>query len=232
MGYRLLSISGDSKFLELLRACASRTGNTLSTAGMGAQGLQLVMDRRPDLLFLDTQISDMEGLACLKILRQTDQGRDLPVIVVNIRKADADVIEAYEWGADDYILKNCAPEELAWRIRAVLRRRFERPEQVGFAMSLGPVGLDPSRHECRVRDKRVMLKGRQFELLEILMRKAGRVLSRIYLLEAIWGMNRSANTRAVDVAVSRLRKALGPGAGRLIETIERFGYLFRDPGRI
>jgi DNA-binding response OmpR family regulator len=137
------------------------------------------------------------------------------------------VANAFDWGADDYILKGCQIPELLARIRAVLRRRFERAEPSGYAVARGPIALDPSRHECRVRKKIIALRPREFELLEILMRKAGRVLSRHYLLETVWGMNREAGTRAVDIGVSRLRQALGPHGSAWIETIPRFGYRCR-----
>lgn len=229
MAYRLLSLGDDPRFIGLIRSCAGAAGYQLETLNLGTLGMKAVRELRPDLVFLDVRIADMEGLTWLKMLRQTDEGKDLPVVVAGDRKTDAEVAEAFEWGADDFVLKECDPAELSARIRAVLRRRFERQEVLGQAMSLGPVLLDPSRHECRVRGKRVDLNPREFELLEILMRKAGRVLSRVYLLETIWGMSRYANTRAVDVGISRLRRSLGKRAGRLIKTEERFGYVFRLP---
>ena len=92
--------------------------------------------------------------------------------------------------------------------------------------------MDPGRHRCYVGGKEVELRPREFELLEILMRKAGRVLSRPYLLESVWGMSSAANTRAVDVTVSRLRKALGGKAGKWVESVEKFGYRLCDPDEI
>ena len=229
MGYRLLLISGEAKFTALVRKRSEMAGYTIDIVAKGVEAMQSIEQSKPDLVFLDTKMPDMEGLAWLKMLRHTETGSDIPVIVASHQKDETEVAEAFEWGADDFILKSCDPIELTARIQAVLRRRFEREEQLGYAMTIGSIHLDPARHECRVRDKRVELKARQFELLEILMRKAGRVLTRVYLLESIWGMSRDASTRAVDVGISRLRVALGRRAGSQIETVERFGYRFRLP---
>lgn len=225
----MLLVSEDSKFEALVKQRAETAGFSFTGVAKGVRAMEEIEQRQPDLVFLDVKIPDMEGLAWLKMLRHTEAGKEIPVIVASHHKDEAEVAEAFEWGADDFILKSCDPVELAARIQAVLRRRFERDEQLGCAMSVGSIALDPSKHECRVRGNSIELKARQFELLEILMRKAGRVLSRVYLLEAIWGMSRDASTRAVDVGISRLRIALGRRAGSQIETVERFGYRLRNP---
>jgi DNA-binding response OmpR family regulator len=226
MGYRILLV-GDAKQCgqSLLRNAVDWNLSVVS-APTATQAMSSLKDI--DLALLSLDLPDASGLAWLKMLRQTEPGRELPVLVAADRRSDADMAEAYEWGADDFILKDCDPGELLARIRAVLRRRFERKETAGCAVRVGPVSLDPARHECRVRDRLVPLRPREFELLEILMHKSGRVLNRAYLLETVWGMTREADTRAVDVGISRLRKALGLRAGAWIETIERFGYRFRS----
>lgn len=190
--------------------------------------MKAVTAGRVEIALLGTDIADMSGLSLLGMLRQTEQGRQLPILLLNTQKTDGDVIAAFQNGADDYIQLPCSEGEIVARIRAVLRRRVERGAQVGQPMQIGPVLLDPARHECRVRGKKVALRPLEFQLLEILMRKAGRVLSRAYLLEAVWGMSSEADTRAVDAAVSRLRKAVGFRAGNWVETVERFGYRFRE----
>lgn len=193
------------------------------------QALERVFSRRPDLALLDLDLADMPGMTFLKALRATEQGRDLPVIVLSARKTDESVAEAFGLGADDYMVAPFDPRELVVRIRAVLRRKYERAEHWGSALSGGGIQIDPSQRRCIVDGKRVVLRPKEFELLEILMRKAGRILSRSYLLETVWDMSRSANTRAVDVMVSRLRRRLGRRAGRMIETVSKMGYCFRIP---
>lgn len=228
MGYSLLAVTDDRGFVSALKGVAAQGNYALVAAATGTQGMALAQHGQPDLVVLDSRLPDMEGLSWLKMLRQTEAGAGLAVVVASDRKDEEEMAEAFQWGADDYVAKACEALELTARLRAVLRRRFEREEVLGGPMSLGPVTIDPGRRECRVGRRRVTLRPREFELLEILMRKAGRVLSRVYLLESVWGMSREADTRAVDVGVSRLRRALGRRAARWVETLERFGYRFRD----
>lgn len=158
------------------------------------------------------------------------EGKDLSVIVMGEKLGAEELTRGFELGADDCIVfRHYDPREFSARVRAVLRRRTSNAESHGETLIMGLVELDPSGHRCFVNGKEVSLRPREFELLEILMRKAGRVLSRPYLLESVWGMASTANTRAVDVTTSRLRKALGKIAGRWVESVERFGYRFSDP---
>ncbi len=210
-------------------ACAADGTYVLYLVGTGTEGLKVIHERACDLVLVDLDLPDIQGLAWLRMLRQTDPGKDLPVIVASDRRDDAELAEAYTWGADDYILKTCDPAEFLARMRAVLRRRFERVLPEAPLLKVGPVTLDPVRHRCLVGERSVELRPREFELLRTLMQKAGRVLNRAYLLESVWGMSREVNTRAIDVAVSRLRRALGRRAGAWLETVERYGYRFRDP---
>ena len=228
MGYRLISVSDEPQWSDRISAVAAQGEYGLEFFRTGSMAMKVILEHRPDMAVLDLKIADIPGLSWLKMLRQMDAGKNLPVIVANDNKPDDSVAEAFAWGADDYVLKSCDPPELLSRIRAVLRRHFEREEMLGAPMAVAGITLDPSRHQCHVRGKAVELRPREFELLEILMRKAGRVLSRVYLLETIWGMSRDANTRAVDVGISRLRRALGSRAAASIETIERFGYRFKE----
>ncbi|MBI5881993.1 MAG: response regulator transcription factor [Elusimicrobia bacterium] len=229
MSYRVLAIGGGTNMSALLGGCASEGNYILDIVETGTEGLRRITEHTPDLALVDIDLPDIEGLAWLKVLRQTDSGRGLPVIVASRRKTDDEVSEAFSWGVDDFVQKDCDPAELVARVRTVLRRRFEREERAGASLSLGDVALDPGRHRCSVRGTKVSLRPREFELLEVLMRKAGRVLNRAYLLETVWGMTSDADTRAIDVTVSRLRRALGSRAGSWVETVERYGYRFRDP---
>jgi two-component system, OmpR family, response regulator len=213
--YRLLALGLDPGFSELLQDCARERGLILESAVGESQTAAAVRERKPDLVF-----ADLEGLNWLKAL---PAGKALAVVVAADRATDAQVAEALDWGAEDVVRGRAS----AGRVRELFKLRFDRDERLGFVMTEGDVAVDSSRRECRVRGKAIALKPREFELLEILVRKAGRVLSRTYLLEAIWGMPADAGSRAVDVGVSRLRKALGSRAGRQVETVERFGYRFK-----
>lgn len=231
MAYRLLLVGDDKPWADPVSG-ALNADYMVGRVTSAASALERINADGCDLVLLDCDSSAAEGMTWLKALRHTDAGKQLPVIAASARKTDDMVAQAFEWGADDFVLKSVEPVELLARVRSVLRRRFEREASFGSAMTIGSVTLDPARHKCLVRSTPVKLNPREFELLELLMRKAGRVLSRAYLLETLWGMSRFANTRTVDVSVSRLRKALGARAGRWVETVERYGYRFKDPEEV
>lgn len=227
---RFLLISGDLSAKEMVEGCAAPGGWALDTAQGGAQGFKVLLASRPDLVLVDINAGGMDGLAWLEILREMREGKDLPVMLVGAKLTPEQMARGFELGADDcVVLHRCDPREFSARVRAVLRRRSPRAELPSAPLALGPVELDPGTHRCFSGGREVKLRPREFELLETLMRKAGRVLSRPYLLESVWGMASTADTRAVDVTVSRLRKALGKEAGAWIVSVERFGYRFSDP---
>lgn len=232
MAYRFLSVTCDEMWQEkVVRCLAGQTGIVAATAHL-SEAWKGVTTGEADLALLDLDLPALERLGWLRMLRQAEGGRRFPVVLASRRKNDAELAQAFELGADDYVLKSCDERELLARLRSVLRRRFEKDMLLEGVLSAGPVTLDKGRHLVAVRGKALRLNAREFELLETLLAKAGRCLSRPYLLETIWGMSRQADTRTVDVAISRLRKALGRRAARWIETIERYGYRFCDPADI
>ena len=226
-----LAITQNPSLLGLIQGFAKQANCTVDIAATGAQGFKSIIAGRPDLVFLDIAVKDIDALSWLGILREMREGKDLSVIAAGEKFGAEETARFFELGADDCILfRHCDPREFSARIRATLRRHTPAAERVIPALTLGPVELDSSRHRCLVAGKEVVLRPREFELLEMLMRKAGRVLNRPYLLECVWGMASSANTRAVDVTVSRLRRALGPKAAAWVESVDKFGYRFSDPG--
>lgn len=216
-------------FAEKVNRClAGQPGRVESTSSV-SEAWRKIFSGEADVLLLDLELPAAERLGWFRSLRQAEGGLKFPVVLAGPEKSDAELAEAFELGADDYVLKSCDERELLARLKSVLRRRFEKLMVQEGVVKVGAVSLDLSRHVCRVRGKALALNPREFELLETLLRKAGRVLSRPYLLETVWGMSAAATTRTVDVSVSRLRKALGPRAGRCIETVEGYGYRFLDP---
>lgn len=227
---RFLAISNNSHFLKILEDGGTTGNYAVETVKTGAQGFKAVIAARPDLVFLDAATPDMDPSSWLGILRDMREGKDLPVIITGEKLGHEEVASYFELGADDCVsTRLCDPRELAARIRATLRRHAPPAEIPACSLTAGPICLDPGKHRCYVDGKEVSLRPREFELLEMLMKKAGRVLSRPYLLECVWGMASTANTRAVDVTTSRLRKALGPRAGAWIGSVDRFGYRFAEP---
>lgn len=226
MPYFALVVDGDAAARGSL-AAALKGEFEVASCGLAREALdRLRSTRPPDIVIVDYDLPDMEGLTFLKVLRETELGRNLAVILTGRRNSDERVLESFEVGIDDHLPKPFDLREMVVRVRAVLRRRYERLEHFGAALKVGRIEIDPSQRLCLVAGKRVSLQPREFELLEILMRKAGRVLSRVYLLETVWGMGHTAQTRAVDVMVSRLRRRLGR-SGKSVETVSKLGYCLR-----
>jgi len=205
-------------------------GNEFSVESFEAAHLLLERLRAmpASLLVLDSDMPDMPGLALLRVIREASYGRDLPVILVSESKTKESLAEAFGLGVDDYLQKPYDLRELRVRVRAVLRRRFEALEQWGGPLTVGDIEIDPSQRRCLAAGRRVILRPLEFAVLEVLMLKAGRVLSRPYLLSNIWRSDSSAYLRAVDTVVSRLRKALG-AHGRMIQTVSKLGYCLVPP---
>lgn len=190
--------------------------------------LERLRARPASLLVLDADMPDMPGLALLRVIRESGYGRDLPVIFVAKQKTKEALAEAFSLGVDDFVEKPFDIRELRVRARAVLRRRFEAAEQWGGPLTVGDIEIDPSQRRCLAAGRRVTLRPLEFAVLEMLMLKAGRVLSRNYLLSSIWRSDTAAYQRAVDTVVSRLRKALG-AHGKMIETVSKLGYCLVPP---
>ena len=196
--------------------------------GTAHQLLERLRSSPANLLLLDSDLPDMPGIELLRVIRETVYGRDLPVIFISVNKTKESLAEAFGLGVDDYLQKPFDLRELRVRVRAVLRRRYEAMEHWGGPLAVGSIEIEPSQRRCLVDGERVNLRPLEFAVLEILMLKAGRGLSRNYLLNNIWHSASSADIRAVDTVVSRLRKALGR-YGKMIETVSKMGYYLAPP---
>lgn len=203
---------------------------SVTSCALAKDVLERLKSLKPDLLLLSLDTADIPGITFLSVLRETEQGKTLPVVALSGQRSEEIVLRAFDLGVEDCIAQPFDPRELVARCRTVLRRRYERTEHWGTPLAIAGIEIDPSQRRCMVGGKRLTLRPREFALLEILLRKAGRVLTRPYLLESVWGMSSSADTRAVDVMVSRLRRAIGPDAATMIETVSKLGYCFRAPG--
>lgn len=229
MHSRIFSLSADKDWeATAVEACRNLSCRVETSASL-VRGWEAISRGRLDLILLDVDHPSVERLCWFRLLRRTESGWGVAAILASSRRDENEIVAAFDLRADDFVPKDCDPAELAARIRAVLRRKIARERFEDNVLKIGVLALDLRRRRCLVRGARVQLDARLFELLEALMRASGRVLSRAYLLETTWGMSPEARTRAIDVAISRLRKALGPRAGRWIETVERIGYRFRDP---
>ncbi|MDP8959680.1 MAG: response regulator transcription factor, partial [Actinomycetota bacterium] len=189
----------------------------------GRQALRLFREWRPDLVLLDLMLPQVNGLDVLRRIRQESA---VPVIVVSAKNAEADVVAALELGADDYLTKPYSVRELVARIRATVRRAAATSDEPEV-LAVGEVVLDLGRHELRVEGRAEVLPRKELALLQALMERPERVVSRDQLIDRVWGFDYVGDTRTLDQHVRRLRRRLEavPGGPR-IETLRGVGYRF------
>ncbi|HUJ90668.1 MAG TPA: response regulator transcription factor [Syntrophorhabdales bacterium] len=177
----------------------------------------------PDLVILDLMLPDADGFEVCKYLRKTDKLVSVPIIMLTARVGETDKILGLELGADDYVTKPFSPSELVARVKAVLRRREPRKEDVERIDIEGILSLDLQRHEVSVKGKKVELTSTEFRILQMLASKKGWVFSRDKILDYLWGNEKTVVDRTVDVHIKHLREKLGAGA-KLIKNIRGVGY--------
>ncbi|MGD0236049.1 MAG: response regulator transcription factor [Syntrophorhabdales bacterium] len=177
----------------------------------------------PDLIILDLMLPDADGFEVCKYLRKTDKLAAVPIIMLTARVGETDKILGLELGADDYVTKPFSPSELVARVKAVLRRREPRKEDVERIDIEGILSLDLQRHEVRVKGGKVDLTSTEFRILQLLASKKGWVFSRDKILDYLWGNEKTVVDRTVDVHVKHLREKLGTAA-KLIKNIRGVGY--------
>jgi two-component system, OmpR family, phosphate regulon response regulator PhoB len=177
----------------------------------------------PDLVVLDVMMPELSGIQICRILRADPRLRRVPVVFLTARAEEADRIQGFETGADDYIAKPFSPRELMLRIQTILRRTGEDPADTPRLLTVGGIVLDIERHEAQIRGAPVELTATEFKLLRLLMERRGRVQTREHLLLNVWNYETEIETRTVDTHVRRLREKLGAEAD-WIETIRGVGY--------
>jgi two-component system response regulator CpxR len=219
---RILLVDDDAELCGLLGEFLRREGFTVSCEHDGIRGLEHAEDPEIDLVVLDVMLPGLDGFEILRRLRQRSK---VPVIMLTARGEDVDRIVGLELGADDYLPKPFNPRELAARIRAILRRYEPRPPSVGGRIEVNGVTLDPGTREVFVGGKRIDLTTFEFDILEMLVRSAGRVLSRDALMENFYNRKATPFDRSIDMHISHLRKKLERGE-TIIKTIRGVGYQF------
>ena len=222
----ILVIDDEPDILELVRFGLTQEGFSVETASTAAEGLEQVARRQPDLVVLDLMLPDMSGTEVCRRLRSNPETAALPVVMLTARSEEVDRVVGFELGADDYVTKPFSPRELALRVKAVLRRSGQ-PAGAERALVHGSLVLDLERHRCLVGDQPVDLTAKEFGLLQSLMSRPGRVLTREQLLEELWGSDVTVTHRTVDTHLKRLREKLAE-AGSYIHTVRGVGYRFTD----
>jgi two-component system phosphate regulon response regulator PhoB len=226
MTQRILVVDDEPDLLELVRVNLTQAGFEVETAPDGREALESVRRSVPDLVVLDLMLPDIPGTDVCRELRADPEFKRLPIIMLTARGDEVDRVVGFELGADDYVTKPFSPRELTLRVRAVLRRQSPRGEGEGILV-YERLRLDPERHRCFVEDAEVDLTAKEFDLLELLMRRPGRVMTRDRLLQEVWGFDVTVTSRTIDTHVKRLREKLG-SAGALIETVRGIGYRFSE----
>jgi two-component system phosphate regulon response regulator PhoB len=223
----VLIVDDERDLAELIDFNLKAAGFSTQVAATGAAALTAARQQRPDLILLDLMLPDMPGTEVCRHLRAETHLRDVLIVMLTAKGEEADRVRGFEVGADDYVTKPFSVRELVLRLKAILRRSGA-PRQGLAPLSLGPLKLDVSTHRFYVEGKEVPLTALEFRLLEHLMTRVGRVQTREQLLEEVWGLSSSLETRTIDTHVMRLRDKLGP-ARSFLETVRGIGYRILDP---
>ena len=226
---RVLVVEDENDIAGLIKHTLERSGDaSVEVVGRGDEALRSITGRPPDLVILDLNLPVLSGDEVCRILRQRQETRQIPIIMLTARTSESDRVTGLDLGADDYVTKPFSLRELAARVRAVLRRRRAAADEARQARYTGRhLVADFDAVAVTVDDKPIKLTRREFELLRFLVENRNRVLSRDRLLERVWGYDRFIETRSVDVHVGRLRAKLG-SAGQQIETVIGLGYRFNE----
>ncbi len=223
---RVLVVEDEDSFSDALSYMLRKEGFEVSVATTGPQALTEFDRTGADIVLLDLNLPEMSGTDVCRNLRTRSH---VPIIMVTARDGEIDKVVGLEIGADDYVTKPYSPRELVARIRAVLRRNAtETVEAAAPTLSAGPVRMDVERHVVSVAGETVPLPLKEFELLELLLRNAGRVLTRGQLIDRVWGADYVGDTKTLDVHVKRLRSKIEPepSAPRYLITVRGLGYKF------
>ena len=220
-------VEDDASIRELVAYALNNSGFEAEGFAAPADFWKAMEHRRPQLVLLDIMLPGEDGLQILKKLRSAPATRRLPVIMVTAKGSEYEKVMGLELGADDYIPKPFGMMELVARVKAVLRRTGSLPQEE--AVSAGPIRIFPEEHRVEVDGHEVALTLKEYELLSMLLRNRGVVLTRDRLLEEIWGYSFDGENRTVDVPIRTLRQKLGP-AGDLIETVRGVGYKIGGTG--
>jgi DNA-binding response OmpR family regulator len=224
MPSRVLIVEDEPDIRDLLAFHLEREGYLVSKARTGADGLRQIAASPPDLVLLDLMLPEIDGLEVCRRLRREPRTASLPIVMLTARGEEMDRVLGLELGADDYVVKPFSPKEVVARVRAVLRRGGAAVA-AGDPIVSGRLSIDLGRHVVLVAGVAVELTPKEFDLLRALAEARGRVLSREFLLDRVWGYAAAGEieSRTVDVHVRRLRMKLGAEGPRIV-TVKSVGY--------
>jgi len=221
---RILVVEDDGKMAELLRRGLTGQGHTVDVAPDGLKGLEKAQAMSFDVIVLDVMLPGADGLHLARRLRAG--GNRTPILMLTARDSAPDIVRGLDVGADDYLTKPFSFEVLAARLRVIARRTSAESSSV---LQVSDLALNTETHEVHRGKKALILTRTEFVILEHLMRRAGRVVSRDDLIEAAWGIDREVESNTLDVFIFQLRSKIeAGGAARLIQTVRGFGYTVRE----
>jgi two-component system response regulator MprA len=222
--HRILVVDDDARLAASLRRALSYEGHAVEVATDGPSALVAARDRPPDLVVLDVMLPGIDGV---EVCRRLRAGSDLPILMLTARDAISDRVAGLDAGADDYLVKPFAYEELLARVRALLRRREPAGREL---LRCADLVMDVAGHEVRRGDRLLELTALQFDVLEQFLRHPRQVLERDRLLQTVWGTDSDAISNVVDVTIAGLRARLETaGEPRLVHTLRGVGYVMREP---
>jgi two-component system response regulator RegX3 len=222
---RVLVVEDEESFSDALSYMLRREGYEVEVAETGPDALHVFDRNGADLVLLDLMLPGLSGTEVCRELRNRSK---VPIIMVTARDTEVDKVVGLELGADDYVTKPFSSRELVARVRAVLRRGSEPDDLITSTIEAGPVRMDVERHVVSVDGQHVSLPLKEFDLLELLLRNAGRVLTRGQLIDRVWGSDYVGDTKTLDVHVKRLRAKIEPDPGnpKYLVTVRGLGYKF------
>lgn len=224
---RILVVEDEASFSEALAYLLTKEGFEVTVAENGAEAITEFARNGADLVLLDLMLP---GLSGVEVCRQIRSYSQVPIIMLTAKDDEVDKVVGLEIGADDYVTKPYKSRELVARIRAVLRRQGNIDEISESVLTAGGVSMDVERHMVSVRGANVALPLKEFELLEMLLRNAGRVLTRGQLIDRIWGSNYVGDTKTLDVHIKRIRAKIeeDPADPSIITTVRGLGYKYES----
>ena len=224
---RILIVEDEESFSDALSYMLRKEGFEVAVCPTGPDAIETFDRTGADLVLLDLMLPGLPGSEVCRSLREKS---NVPVIMLTAKDSEIDKVVGLELGADDYVTKPFSSRELVARMRAVLRRRGEPEDITESALECGPVPMDVARHVVSVRGGSVQLPLKEFELLQLLLRNAGRVLTRMQLIDRVWGADYVGDTKTLDVHIKRLRAKIevDPAHPRQIVTVRGLGYKFES----
>jgi len=223
----VLIVEDEEDIRTLLTYNLGKEGFSVTAVESGELGLQHAIEDHPDLIILDLMLPGMDGLSVCRALKNSDNTRQIPIIIASAKGEEADIITGLEMGADDYVAKPFSPKVLVARIHALMRRTVQQPADQSDVVSIHELEIDPVKFKAKLAGEKLELTSNEFHMLHYLARHVGWVFTRYQIVNAIRGEDYVVTERAIDVQIAGLRKKLGKYAD-YIETVRGIGYRFKE----